>query len=227
MAPELARELRDDGHIHMRRLRPHYAMHARPIDQYPANCRAAAAIQLMIQNNLDPAVAQHPYELVTYGGNGSVFSNWAQYLLTMKLLSEMSEEQTLVLYSGHALGLFPSHADAPRAIVTNGMMIPELSTPAEYDRGYALGVTQYGQMTAGSFMYIGPQGIVHGTTITLLNAGRRYLGSGRSGRQVVRDERARWHVGRAGQSGRDRRGDRRDRRGEPGCACTSGTGRAG
>ena len=176
MAPELARELRDDGHITMRRLRPHYAMHARPLGQYPARCQQAAALMLMIQNNLDPAVAQHPYELITYGGNGSVFSNWAQYLLTMRYLSEMTDQQTLALYSGHPLGLFPSHRDAPRVTVTNGMVIPEHSTLEEYERFYALGVSQYGQMTAGSFMYIGPQGIVHGTTITLLNAGRQYLG---------------------------------------------------
>jgi urocanate hydratase len=180
-APELLQELREDGHIYMRRLRPHYAMHARPIDHYPAKSRGAAAIQLMIQNNLDPAVAQHPYELVTYGGNGSVFQNWAQYLLTMKLLSEMTDEQTLVLYSGHPLGLFPSKPDAPRVVLTNGMMIPEYSTPEQLERLNALGVTQYGQMTAGSFMYIGPQGIVHGTTITLLNAGRKYLGTGEDG----------------------------------------------
>ncbi|MCB9691344.1 MAG: urocanate hydratase [Alphaproteobacteria bacterium] len=184
LAPELARELREDGHIYMRRFRPHYPMHARPLDHYPARTRQAAAIQLMIQNNLDPAVAQHPYELVTYGGNGSVFQNWAQYLLAMKLLSEMSEDQTLVLYSGHPLGLFPSHPDAPRVVVTNGMMIPEYSTPDELERLNALGCTQYGQMTAGSFMYIGPQGIVHGTTITLLNAGRKYLGTSDLGGRV-------------------------------------------
>lgn len=177
LAPELARELREDGHIYMRRLRPTYPMHARRIDAYPARSRQAAAIMLMIQNNLDPRVAQHPYELVTYGGNGAVFSNWAQYLLTMRYLSEMTDEQTLVLYSGHPLGLFPSHRDAPRVVVTNGMMIPEHSTLADLDNGNALGVTQYGQMTAGSFMYIGPQGIVHGTTITLLNAARLYLGA--------------------------------------------------
>lgn len=184
LAPEFARELREDGHIYMRRFRPHYPMHARPLDHYPAKSRQAAAIQLMIQNNLDPAVAQHPYELVTYGGNGSVFQNWAQYHLTMKLLSEMSEEQTLVLYSGHPLGLFPSHADAPRVILTNGMMVPEYSTLDNLERLNALGCTQYGQMTAGSFMYIGPQGIVHGTTITLLNAGRKYLGSADLGGKV-------------------------------------------
>ncbi len=177
LAPELAQELAEDGHIYMRRLRPLYAMHARPLKDYPARSRQAAAIMLMIQNNLDRAVAQHPYELVTYGGNGAVFSNWAQYLLTMKYLSEMTDRQTLVLYSGHPLGLFPSPPDAPRVVVTNGMMIPEHSTPADLDNGNALGVTQYGQMTAGSFMYIGPQGIVHGTTITLLNAARLYLGA--------------------------------------------------
>lgn len=177
-APELLRELREDGHIYMRRLRPAYAMYARPILDYPTRCLDAAAILHMLQNNLDPAVAQHPYELVTYGGNGSVFQNWAQYLLATKLLCEMDEHQTLVLYSGHPLGLFPSHPEAPRVVVTNGMMIPEFSTPDLFDTYNALGVTQYGQMTAGSFMYIGPQGIVHGTTLTLLNAGRRYLGDG-------------------------------------------------
>ena len=181
LAPEFAQELRDDGHITMRRFRPDYAMFARPVHHYPARSRQAAAIMLMIQNNLDPAVAQHPYELVTYGGNGSVFQNWAQYLLTMQLLSEMTDEQTLVLYSGHPLGLFPSHPDSPRVVLTNGMVIPENSTQGDLDRMNALGVTQYGQMTAGSFMYIGPQGIVHGTTITLLNAGRMYLGTGDEG----------------------------------------------
>ena len=181
LAPELARELRQDGHIYMRRLRPHYPMHARPIDHYPARCRQAAAIQLMIQNNLDPRVAQHPHELVTYGGNGSVFQNWAQYLLTMQYLSEMTEEQCLVLYSGHPLGLFPSAPDSPRVVLTNGMVIPEHSSQEEFERLNALGVTSYGQMTAGSFMYIGPQGIVHGTTITLLNAGRIYLNTGDAG----------------------------------------------
>ena len=147
-------------------------MRARPIGEYPAKCKAAAAIMLMIQNNLDPAVAQHPYELITYGGNGAVFQNWAQYRLAMKYLSQMTEEQTLVLYSGHPLGLFPSHPEAPRVVVTNGMVVPNYSSPEDYDRLNALGVTSYGQMTAGSFMYIGPQGIVHGTTITLLNAAR-------------------------------------------------------
>ncbi len=176
LAPEFARELATDGRIYMRRFRPHYEMKARPVSEYPARTPQAAAIMLMIQNNLDPAVAQHPYELVTYGGNGAVFQNWAQYLLTMKYLSEMTEEQTLVLYSGHPMGLFPSHPDAPRVVVTNGMVVPNYSSKADYDRMSALGVTSYGQMTAGSFMYIGPQGIVHGTTITLLNAGRKYLG---------------------------------------------------
>ena len=178
LAPEFAKELEEDGRITMQRYRPHHAMHARPIGEYPARTPQAAAIMLMIQNNLDPLVAQHPYELVTYGGNGAVFQNWAQYRLTMKYLSEMTEEQTLVLYSGHPLGLFPSHKDAPRVVVTNGMVIPNYSSPSDYERLVALGVTSYGQMTAGSFMYIGPQGIVHGTVITLLNAGRQYLGTG-------------------------------------------------
>jgi urocanate hydratase len=178
LAPELAQELLEDGRIYMRRYRPHYAMHARPIADYPARSRQAAAIMLMIQNNLDPRVAQHPYELITYGGNGTVFQNWAQYRLTMKYLAEMTDDQTLVLYSGHPLGLFPSHPEAPRLVVTNGMVIPNHSKPEDYDRLAALGVTSYGQMTAGSFMYIGPQGIVHGTAITLLGAGRKYLGTG-------------------------------------------------
>ena len=176
LRPEFEHELADFGRIYMHRLRPAYAMHARPLDAYPARCKQAAAIMLMTQNNLDPAVAQHPYELVTYGGNGTVFQNWAQYRLTMRYLSEMSDDQTLVLYSGHPVGLFPSHADAPRVVITNGMVIPNHSSPEDYLRMSALGVTSYGQMTAGSFMYIGPQGIVHGTTITLLNAGRLYLG---------------------------------------------------
>lgn len=176
LAPELARELARDGRIYLRRYRPRHEMKARPIGEYPARCPQAAAIMLMIQNNLDPRVAQHPHELITYGGNGAVFQNWAQYRLTMRYLAEMTAEQTLVLYSGHPLGLFPSHADAPRVVVTNGMVIPNYSSRADYDRLASLGVTSYGQMTAGSFMYIGPQGIVHGTTITLLNAGRRYLG---------------------------------------------------
>ncbi len=176
LAPEFAEELKTDGRIYMRRFRPHYDMYARPINEYPAECQQAAAIMHMIQNNLNPAVAQHPYELVTYGGNGTVFQNWAQYLLTMKYLSEMTDKQTLVMYSGHPLGLFPSHTDAPRVIVTNGMVVPNYSGRDDYDRMSALGVTSYGQMTAGSYMYIGPQGIVHGTAITLLNAGRKYLG---------------------------------------------------
>ena len=179
LAPEFAEELERYGRIYMYRLRPTaYEMRARPIEAYPARSRQAAAIMLMIQNNLDPAVAQHPHELITYGGNGTAFQNWAQYRLTMRYLCEMTEEQTLVLYSGHPLGLFPSHPFAPRLVVTCGMVIPNHSSPADYDRMAALGVTSYGQMTAGSFMYIGPQGIVHGTTITLLNAGRHYLGLG-------------------------------------------------
>lgn len=181
LAPEFAQELRETGRIYMYRLRPAYEMRARAIEEYPAETPQAAAIMLMIQNNLDRAVAQHPEELITYGGNGTVFQNWAQYLLTMKYLSEMTEEQTLVLYSGHPLGLFPSHPDAPRAVVTNGMVIPNYSSQDDYTKMAALGVTSYGQMTAGSFMYIGPQGIVHGTTITLLNAGRKYLQTGESG----------------------------------------------
>jgi len=177
LAPEFARELERYGRIYMMRLRPtSYPMKARPIDEYPARSRHAAAIMLMIQNNLDPAVAQYPHELITYGGNGAAFQNWAQYRLTMKYLAQMSDEQTLVLYSGHPLGLFPSSRRAPRLVVTCGMVVPNHSSPEDYERLAALGVTSYGQMTAGSFMYIGPQGIVHGTTITLLNAGRRYLG---------------------------------------------------
>jgi len=160
-------------------------MHARPIDHYPAKCRQAAAIMLMIQNNLDPAVAQHPHELITYGGNGAVFQNWAQYRLCMKYLSEMTEEQTLVMYSGHPLGLFPSHKDAPRVVVTNGMVIPNYSKPDDWERMNALGVSQYGQMTAGSYMYIGPQGIVHGTTITVLNASRMLKEPGAKGKLFV------------------------------------------
>ncbi len=172
LAPEFAQELMDFGRIYMYRFMPTYAMHSRPIDAYPAKCQQAAAIMLMIQNNLDPLVAKYPHELITYGGNGAVFQNWAQYLLVMQYLSEMTEEQTLVLYSGHPLGLFPSSSTAPRVVVTNGMMIPNYSSKEDWNKYNALGVTQYGQMTAGSFMYIGPQGIVHGTTITLLNAGR-------------------------------------------------------
>jgi urocanate hydratase len=173
LAPEFLHELKAYGRIYMYRYRPDYAMHARPLDQYPARSKAAAAIMLMIQNNLDPAVAQHPHELITYGGNGAVFQNWAQYRLTMKYLAEMTDEQTLHMYSGHPMGLFPSSPDAPRVVVTNGMTIPNYSSPDDLERGNALGVTQYGQMTAGSYMYIGPQGIVHGTTITVMNAFRK------------------------------------------------------
>ncbi|MBR1882650.1 MAG: urocanate hydratase [Muribaculaceae bacterium] len=176
LLPEFAEELRRYGRIYMYRLRPRYEMKARSIDDYPHRSRQAAAIMLMIQNNLDKAVAQHPHELITYGGNGAVFQNWAQYCLTMKYLSEMTDEQTLVMYSGHPLGLFPSHRDAPRVVVTNGMVIPNYSKPDDWERLNALGVSQYGQMTAGSYMYIGPQGIVHGTTITVLNAARKVLG---------------------------------------------------
>ena len=173
LAPEFANELQKYGRIYMYRFRPSYPMHARNIYEYPHHSLQAAAIMLMIQNNLDPAVAQHPHELITYGGNGAVFQNWAQYLLTMKYLAIMTDEQTLVMYSGHPMGLFPSHKDAPRVVVTNGMMIPNYSKPDDWERYNALGVTQYGQMTAGSYMYIGPQGIVHGTTITILNAARK------------------------------------------------------
>ena len=180
LAPEFADELNRYGRIYMYRFRPDYPMYARPIDEYPARSRQAAAIMLMIQNNLDPRVAQHPHELITYGGNGAVFQNWAQYLLVMKYLSEMTDEQTLVMYSGHPLGLFPSHPGAPRVVVTNGMVIPNYSGPDDWERFNALGVSQYGQMTAGSYMYIGPQGIVHGTTITVLNAGRRRMKPGQT-----------------------------------------------
>jgi urocanate hydratase len=175
LAPEFMQELKQYGRIYMYRFMPKYAMHARPIEQYPAKCKQAAAIMLMIQNNLDHAVAQHPEELITYGGNGAVFQNWAQYRLTMQYLCEMDEEQTLAMYSGHPMGLFPSHKDAPRVVVTNGMMIPNYSKPDDWEKFNALGVTQYGQMTAGSYMYIGPQGIVHGTTITVMNAARMCL----------------------------------------------------
>ncbi len=173
LLPEFKEELDKYGRIYMYRLRPDYKMYARPIDEYPAKSKQAAAIMLMIQNNLDYAVAQHPHELITYGGNGAVFSNWAQYRLTMKYLAEMNDEQTLVMYSGHPMGLFPSHKEAPRVVVTNGMMIPNYSKPDDWEKFNALGVTQYGQMTAGSYMYIGPQGIVHGTTITVLNGFRK------------------------------------------------------
>lgn len=175
LAPEFLNELLTYGRIYMYRYRPEYEMHARPIDEYPARSRQAAAIMLMIQNNLDPAVAQHPHELIIYGGNGAIFQNWAQYRLTMKYLSELTDEQTLVMYSGHPLGIFPSHKNAPRVVVTNGMVVPNYSKPDDWERLNALGVSQYGQMTAGSYMYIGPQGIVHGTTITVLNAARKQM----------------------------------------------------
>ena len=177
LAPEFAQELKDYGRIYMYRYRPSYKIYARPIDEYPAKSRQAAAIMAMIQNNLDERVAQHPHELIIYGGNGAIFQNWAQYRLTMQYLATMTDEQTLVMYSGHPLGLFPSHKDAPRVIVTNGMVIPNYSKPDDWERFNALGVSQYGQMTAGSYMYIGPQGIVHGTTITVMNAARKQGGS--------------------------------------------------
>ncbi|HHJ09446.1 MAG TPA: urocanate hydratase [Bacteroidetes bacterium] len=176
LAPEFAEELKKYGRIYMYRFRPDYRIYARPINEYPHRSVQAAAIMHMISNNLDEVVAQHPHELITYGGNGAVFQNWAQYRLTMKYLAEMTDEQTLVLYSGHPVGLFPSHREAPRVVVTNGMVVPNYSSKDLYEKFNASGVTQYGQMTAGSFMYIGPQGIVHGTTITILNAGRKVLG---------------------------------------------------
>jgi len=184
LIPEFKNELETYGRIYMYRFMPDYDIYARPINEYPGKSEQAKSIMLMIQNNLDPAVAQHPHELITYGGNGGVFSNWAQYLITMQYLSEMTDEQTLVMYSGHPMGLFPSHKDAPRVVVTNGMMIPNYSKPDDWEKFNALGVTQYGQMTAGSYMYIGPQGIVHGTTITVLNALRKITqdGSSREGR---------------------------------------------
>ena len=175
---EFSEELKTYGRIYMYRFRPDYKMYARPIGEYPGKSEQAKAIMLMIQNNLDYAVAQHPHELITYGGNGAVFQNWAQYLLTMQYLAEMTDEQTLVMYSGHPMGLFPSHENAPRVVVTNGMMIPNYSKSDDWEKFNALGVTQYGQMTAGSYMYIGPQGIVHGTTITVLNAGRKIAKNG-------------------------------------------------
>ncbi len=177
LAVEFAQELNEFGRIYMYRFIPEYKMYARPIEEYPAKSKQAAAIMLMIQNNLNPAVAQHPNELITYGGNGAVFQNWAQYLLTMKYLATMTDEQTLNMYSGHPMGLFPSSKDSPRVVVTNGMMIPNYSKPDDWEKFNALGVTQYGQMTAGSYMYIGPQGIVHGTTITVMNAFRKILDS--------------------------------------------------
>ena len=185
LATEFLEELKEFGRIYMYRFKPSYDMHARPIEDYPCKTPQAAAIMLMIQNNLDPAVAQHPEELITYGGNGAVFQNWAQYLLTMKYLSEMTEEQTLHMYSGHPMGLFPSSKEAPRVVVTNGMMIPNYSQPDDWEKFNALGVTQYGQMTAGSYMYIGPQGIVHGTTITVLNAARMKSSGGPEGKLFV------------------------------------------
>ena len=185
LIPEFKEELKKYGRIYMYRFRPDYEIYARPIDEYPGKSMQAKAIQLMIQNNLDKAVAQHPHELITYGGNGAVFQNWAQYLLTMKYLSEMTDEQTLVMYSGHPLGLFPSHKNAPRVVVTNGMMIPNYSKPDDWEKFNALGVTQYGQMTAGSYMYIGPQGIVHGTTITVLNGCRKIDSNGTTGKLFV------------------------------------------
>lgn len=180
LAPEFAEELKKYGRIYMYRFRPDYELSARKLEDFPHQSRQAAAIMLMIGNNLDKAVAQHPYELITYGGNGAVFQNWAQYRLTMKYLAEMTDEQTLAMYSGHPMGLFPSHKDAPRVIVTNGMVIPNYSKPDHWEKFNALGVSQYGQMTAGSFMYIGPQGIVHGTTITVMNAMRKIAGKGES-----------------------------------------------
>ena len=185
LAPEFIAELDTYGRIYMYRYRPTYDMYARPIDEYPHRSEQAAAIMLMIQNNLNPEVAQHPHELIVYGGNGAIFQNWAQYRLTMKYLSEMTDEQTLVMYSGHPLGLFPSHPNAPRVVVTNGMVIPNYSKPDDWERLNALGVSQYGQMTAGSYMYIGPQGIVHGTTITVLNAARKQR-SEKGGPQDIR-----------------------------------------
>ena len=180
LAPEFAEELARYGRIYMYRFRPEYEMYARPIDHYPARSRQAAAIMLMIQNNLDKAVAQHPHELITYGGNGAVFQNWAQYRLVMQYLSEMTDIQTLVMYSGHPLGLFPSHKDAPRVVVTNGMVIPNYSKPDDWERLNAMRVSHYGQMTAGTYMYIGPQGIVHGTTITVMNAARKRFTEGQT-----------------------------------------------
>ncbi|MDO9138268.1 MAG: urocanate hydratase, partial [Lutibacter sp.] len=180
LAKEFAEELKEYGRIYMYRFRPNYQFYARPINEYPGKSVQAKAIMHMVQNNLDEAVAQHPHELITYGGNGAVFQNWAQYLLTMKYLSEMNDEQTLIMYSGHPMGLFPSNINAPRVVVTNGMMIPNYSKQNDWEKYNALGVTQYGQMTAGSYMYIGPQGIVHGTTITVLNAGRKIAKNGES-----------------------------------------------
>ena len=197
LAPEFAEELRRYGRIYMYRLRPSYKMYARPVEEYPARSAQAAGIMAMIQNNLDPRVAQHPHELIIYGGNGAIFQNWAQYRLVMQYLATMTDEQTLVMYSGHPLGLFPSHRDAPRVVVTNGMVIPNYSKPDDWERFNALGVSQYGQMTAGSYMYIGPQGIVHGTTITVMNAARkvlrqRSLDCARDDRNVISTEHSEW-----------------------------------
>lgn len=185
LAPEFVEELKQLGRIYMYRFQPDYEMYARPIDEYPAKSKQAAGIMLMIQNNLDPAVAQHPNELITYGGNGAVFQNWAQYLLTMQYLATMTDEQTLHMYSGHPMGLFPSSKEAPRVVVTNGMMIPNYSQPDDWEKFNALGVTQYGQMTAGSYMYIGPQGIVHGTTITVMNGFRKKLQKGENAKGKI------------------------------------------
>ena len=187
LAKEFAEELRQYGRIYMYRFRPRYEMYARPVDEYPAKSRQAAGIMAMIQNNLDPRVAQHPHELIIYGGNGAIFQNWAQYRLVMQYLATMTDEQTLVMYSGHPLGLFPSHRDAPRVVVTNGMVIPNYSKPDDWERFNALGVSQYGQMTAGSYMYIGPQGIVHGTTITVMNAARKVLRSRIKSGMTIKD----------------------------------------
>ena len=195
---EFKQELEEYGRIYMYRFRPDYKIYARPIGEYPGKSLQAKSLMLMIQNNLDYAIAQHPHELITYGGNGAVFSNWAQYLLCMKYLSEMTNEQTLVMYSGHPMGLFPSHKDAPRVVVTNGMMIPNYSKPDDWEKYNALGVTQYGQMTAGSYMYIGPQGIVHGTTITVLNGCRKIDDKGAAGKLFVTS-------GLGGMSGAQRR----------------------
>ena len=175
LAPEFAKELKEYGRIYMYRFRPDYKIYARPIEEYPARCAQAAAMMAMIQNNLDERVAQHPHELIVYGGNGAAFQNWAQYRLTMQYLANMTEDQTLAMYSGFPMGLFPSHKDAPRAVITNGMVIPNYSSQDNWERFNAMGVSQYGQMTAGSWMYIGPQGIVHGTTITVMNAARKQL----------------------------------------------------
>ena len=185
LGKEFSEELNNYGRIYMYRFQPDYKIFARPIDEYPGNSIQAKSIMLMIQNNLDPSIAQHPQELITYGGNGSVFQNWAQYLLTMQYLSKMQDDQTLVMYSGHPLGLFPSNVNAPRVVISNGMMIPNYSKPIDWEKYNALGVTQYGQMTAGSYMYIGPQGIVHGTTITVLNACRKIDANGPHGKLFV------------------------------------------